>query len=772
VTERAGAARVKTRAPRGRRRVLSDLGLSRLLPEWKGMLSPLWLRDDVVAGLTVACIAIPLSLAIALASGVAPEAGLVTAIVAGTVAALAGGTRLAVTGPAAAMAVLVASVVERHGAAGLLVVTLGCGGLQLLSGVFQLGRLVRFVPVPVVAGFTAGIGAIILIGQLPRALGLPPPESSHVLDVVTHLRGLIHQTRPEALFLTVGALALLFGLPRVMPKVPAPLVAVVLPTLVAVFAEVDVATIGTLPASLPAPSLPGIPEGWVGLVPVTLLVFALASLETLLSSTAIDKLARNQRHDPDQELVGQGLANIASSLFGGIPATGVIVRSALNVQAGAKTRRSVLIHCLVLVLAVYVFAPLLSRIPIAALAGVLLSVALRMLHPREFFALWRMSRIEAAVYGITFLVIVGVDLIAGVQAGIVAALAIAAARLGRAQTTTFAPRVDGPYRVSLSGALTFLSSSRIERLREEVREFDGSRGVVFDMSGVNAMDASGAESVAGVIDELLGRGTRVALQGLLPSGQEALRSTSHGSRVAESFAITESEVRQLIGGDAASNATHRLAAGVERFRHEATSRYRTLFQRLATGQEPHTFFITCADSRVNPNLITSTDPGELFILRNVGNLVPPYGGVSAASTMAAVEYATTVLSVRDIVVCGHSGCGAMKALVEGNIALPDVGAWLRNASGLDGRLVPAMSVNAAAELNVLQQLEHLKAYPAVAERLEKGAVRLFGWFYDVGTSELLQWNPTTRVFEAIGAHGQELTERMQAEILSQAPLDR
>lgn len=763
-------SRIDLRAPRRRSRFLYDLGVRRLLPEWKAMLSPEGLRADVMAGLTVACIAIPLSLAIALASGVAPEVGLVTAIVAGTVAALAGGTPLAVTGPAAAMAVLIASVVEQHGAAGLLVVTLGCGLLQLLSGVLQLGRLARFVPVPVVAGFTAGIGAVILIGQLPRALGLPPPDSSHVSDVIVHLRDLIHRTQPESLILALGTLALLFALPRLAPKLPAALIAVVVPTLVTVGLGLEVQTIGALPDSLPSPALPGLPEGWVGLVGVGFLVFALASLETLLSSTAVDKLARNQRHDPDQELVGQGLANMASSLFGGIPATGVIARSALNVQAGARTRRSALVHCLVLLLAVYVLGPMLSRIPIAALAGVLLSVALRMLHPAELMSLWRMSRVEAAVYAITFVVIVGVDLIAGVQAGIVAALAIAAVRLGRTRATTFASHLDGPYRVSLSGALTFLASVKLEKLREDVREFDPTRGVVFDLAGVSAMDASAAEAVAGVVDEVLTRGSRVALQGLLPSGQKALAATSHGPRIAPTFAITESEVRRLLGGDSATNASHRLAAGVERFRHEAKTRYRTLFERLKHHQEPHTFFITCADSRINPNLITSTDPGELFILRNVGNLVPPYRDPTASSTMAAVQYATEVLEVKDIVVCGHSGCGAMKALVSGSEGLPDVTSWIAEASGMAGKLDPGTSVDAAAEFNVLQQLEHLKAYPQVAARVAGGGLRVHAWYYDVGTGELLQWNPTTRVFEAIGAHGQELTERMRAGVLHQAPL--
>ncbi|HLO68417.1 MAG TPA: SulP family inorganic anion transporter, partial [Holophaga sp.] len=242
-----------------------DLGIRRLLPEWGRLFTLADLRADVVAGVTVACIAIPLSLAIALASGVDPAVGLVSAIVGSTVAALFGGAPLGVSGPAAAMAVLVANVIQVHGLGGLLVVGMGCGCLQAATGVLGLGRLIRLVPMPVVAGFTAGIGAIIFIGQLPRALGLPPAEGSHVLDTLVHLGTVLHAARPTALLLALSTVALAFLLPRLLPRAPAPLLSVLLPTAAVGILGLDTALIGRLPSALPGPALPPLPpSGWMG----------------------------------------------------------------------------------------------------------------------------------------------------------------------------------------------------------------------------------------------------------------------------------------------------------------------------------------------------------------------------------------------------------------------------------------------------------------------------------------------------------------------------
>lgn len=736
-----------------------DLGLRALLPEWRRMAATEHLRADLVAAATVACIAIPLSLAIALASGVKPETGLITAIVGGIVGALFGGTPLAVSGPAAAMAVLVASVAERHGLGGLLAVTATCGLLQLATGTLGLGQFMRLVPLPVVEGFTAGIGAIILVGQLPRVLGLPAPGSSQVLEVVRHIGELTTQVRLVPLAIAGATLALTLGLQRLGPRFPGALVAIALPSLAVALFGLDAELIGAIPRSLPLPTAPAMPA-WSELpsiLALTFIVYALASLETLLSSTAVDKLSRQGRHDPDQELIGQGLCNVASALFGGIPVTGVIARSALNAQAGARTRRAALLHALFVLLAVYVLAPVLGRVPVAALAGLLVAVALRMLAVRRFIAIWRESRSEAVVYVATFAVMLFVDLVEGVQWGVVAALAITAIRLGR---MPHGPLItgDNPCRVRLAGPLTFISSLDLDALRKQIDELRHDQGLVIELDEVPTLDGSAAEQLADLVGTARARGVRIALRGLHPELARRVVAADHAGLVEAALAQTEREVAEVLASDQPLSAYQRLRFGVDHYRRDYLPRFSALFRQLAPGQSPHTLFITCADSRIQPSLITSTDPGELFLIRNVGNIVPPANASYPGSTGAAVEYAVGVLGVAQIVVCAHSGCGAIAALLDpARLAetLPTLRRWagVTNAAELC-RVLPSDSPpDDVARLNARRQLDSLRGYEIVRQRMDEGHLRLYAWFFDIGSGELEEWDAAEGRWIAVASRG-------------------
>lgn len=726
------------------------------------MFSSKQLGSDLAAGLTVACIAVPLSLAIALASGVAPGVGLITAIVAGIVCALFGGTPLQVSGPAAAMAVLVASIVQEHGLDALLIVGVGCGALQLIVGVLGLGRFIRLVPLPVVEGFTAGIGAIILIGQLPRALGLPAPPQAHVFDVVAHIGDLFGQSRPTAVVVTVATLVALYALRKLTPRMPAHLVAVVLATTGVALFGVETDTIGSIPRSLPPPTLPMLPEKLpvATLVGSTLVVFVLASLETLLSATVVDKMSPGLRSDLDQELIGQGFGNVASALFGGIPVTGVIARSGTNVQAGAATRRASIIHALTLLATVFVLGTWMERIPIAALAAVLFSVAFRMLSPAAFRRLWRHSRGDGLVFLVTFATIVFVDLLEGIQWGIVAALAIAALQLGRPRLVVEGARVGNHYVFALDGALTFLSSLDIDSIRDELGLLEPNRSVVFDLRGLRTIDASGAELLAGLVKDARSRGLEPVVMGIDPSVREQFTTALDGGEQGEAREparlIVDSE-RELAGrlGASASSADARLRTGIERYRTTVRPRYATLFEKLAAGQSPHTLFIACSDSRLDPNLITATDPGELFVVRDVGNLVPPAASEQASAVGGAIDFAVGVLGVSKIVVCGHSGCGAIKALLADD-AIPsklvNLDAWLEatHVRPLLRSFPRSLDADEIAKLNVLSQLDHLRTYPIVAEKLEAGKVSLAAWFFDVAKGEVEEWTDALKRFVRVG----------------------
>ncbi|ATB39207.1 sulfate permease [Cystobacter fuscus] len=737
--------------------VRSGLGLRELLPEWKALFSSRDLKEDVVAALQVASVAVPLSLAIGLASGVSPEIALVTAIVAGVVGSLFGGTPLLVTGPTAAMAVLIASAVQQYGLRGLLTIGLVVGVLQVLTGLLGLGRAIRLVPMPVVSGFTAGIGAILLVWQLPRALGLPAPDQNHVFDVLAHLGQLIHQTQPVALALTALTLAITLTLPRVAPKLPSPLIAVAVTSALVLGLRLDVPTLGALPHALPLPAMPSMPtSGWVQLMSTALVVYALSSLTAVTAGGVVARLSPRPTHDPDQDLVGLGLSNMAVSLLGGIPAAGAYARAALNAKAGGRTRRATLLHALLVLGAVLLLLPVLAHIPIVALVGVLMALAVRMLRPRELLGLWKVSRTEGTVFIVTFASVVLLDFIVGVQAGIIVALAIAVARLGRGQAGIVHTNSAGPYRFLLTGPITFLSAGKIEAMRNEAHALEPGRGMVFDFSDVTAMDVSGAELMTQLVRELLEAQHPLVIQGALPEVQRLLlRQAGEDSRFEELFALTESDVvarLQGLQGATQTSPRDRLVHGVERFRRARRPRYGELFGRLAKGQTPHTLLITCADSRISPSLITSTDPGELFIVRNVGNLVPENHSPLSPAVSSAIEYGLEVLGVSDVIVCGHSACGAMKALLSKDKpeGLPGVVNWLAEATPVLGKLPPNATPEDAAKANALVQLDNALTNPVLRRKYDAGEVRLHAWFYDVGHSEVLEFEPKTGEWAPLG----------------------
>ncbi|HSP79772.1 MAG TPA: carbonic anhydrase, partial [Myxococcaceae bacterium] len=397
-----------------------------------------------------------------------------------------------------------------------------------------------------------------------------------------------------------------------------------------------------------------------------------------------------------------------------------------------------------------------GRIPIAALAGMLLAVALRMLHPRELMALWKASRVEAGVYLVTFAVIVLVDLIVGVQAGIVAALVIAAVRMGGTKTSHLELETPGPYRFVLSGSISFMSSSKLERLRVQAGELESSRGFIVDLSGVTNMDTSGAELFVEWVEGLRARGARVALVGLGPELQRLLAHQHGGEALLALQALSEADAVLSPEGQTPASSRERLAHGVERFRQQQWHRYGPLFNRLAEGQKPHTLFITCADSRINPNLITSTDPGELFVVRNVGNLVPCADSPVAASVGSAIEYAVGVLGVTDVVVCGHSGCGAMQVLLGNEVPpqMQGVRGWLDEARPLLSQLSEGSTPEEAARLNARMQLDNALTWPLLREKVQSGEVRLHAWFYDMGRAELLEWDAESGEYLQLGKEPQ------------------
>ncbi|MFE6868868.1 SulP family inorganic anion transporter [Kitasatospora sp. NPDC057692] len=487
-------------------------------------------RKDLLAGLTVAIVALPLALGFGISSGAGAEAGLATAVVAGALAAVFGGSNVQVSGPTGAMTVVLVPIVARYGTDGVLTVGLLAGVILVLLALVRAGRWMAYVPVPVVEGFTLGIAGVIALQQVPGALGVGKPDGDNpALVAAEAVRAFAGSPHWAALGVTLAVAAVMLIGVRLRPSVPFSLVAVAGATVTAAIADLPVATIGHLPAGLPAPSLGFLDLAAVpALLTSALAVAALAALESLMSATAADAMSVSERHDSDRELFGQGLANLAAPLFGGVAATGAIARTAVNVRSGAASRLAALVHAAVLAVIVFAAAPLVAGIPLAALAGVLLATAVRMVEVGSLRAIARTGRGEAAVLLLTAAATLAFDLVTAVVVGLLVSGVLALAAVARAARVEQVPlHADLPpadhhdeeqalladhivaYRID--GPLLFAAAHRFLLELTESAEVDV---VVLRMSRVSAVDASGATVLGDAIGRLRRRGTLVLVSGV------------------------------------------------------------------------------------------------------------------------------------------------------------------------------------------------------------------------------------------------------------------
>jgi SulP family sulfate permease len=476
-------------------------------------------RRDVVAGATVGVVALPLALAFGITTGLGAAAGLATAIVAGLVAAAFGGSDVQVSGPTGAMTVVLVPIVERHGTDAVLVVGIMAGALLLVAAMARLGRVLAYVPWPVIEGFTIGIAVIICLQQVPAALGVAKPDGENTAAIAWRaaLDGLT-EANVAAIAVTVLTTAVIVVVPRVHRSLPASLLGVVIAVAFVELASVDVARIGALPGSLPMPSLPSASLSEIrALVSAALAVALLAALESLLSAKVADGMMGRRRHDPDRELFGQGLANLASPLFGGMPATGAIARTAVNVRAGATTRLASIVHALVLLLIVLFGSGIVARIPIAALAGVLIVAGLRMIEVHNVRAVVRSTRADATVFAVTAMATVAFDLVVAVGIGIVAAALLALTAVARSASATVDDDAGGrellaegivSYRID--GALFFGAA---QRFLTELTAVADVRVAILRLPMLQVLDATGAQALREIVDELEARGITVLLKG-------------------------------------------------------------------------------------------------------------------------------------------------------------------------------------------------------------------------------------------------------------------
>jgi SulP family sulfate permease len=507
---------------------------------------------DLGAGVTVGVIALPLAIGFGIASGVSPGQGLWTAIIAGAVISALGGSRFQIGGPTGAFVPVLAGIVAAHGYSGLALATMMAGVMLLLMGALRLGGLLKFIPYPVVAGFTTGIAVIIFTAQLNEGLGLGLKMPEHVPQQIAALAGHLAQVNWHAVTLVAITMAILYGLPRITKAVPPSILAVVGTTALAAWLDWPVATVGSkfggIPAGLPGWHFPVISlDALRELMAPAFTIAALGAIESLLSATVADGMT-DTRHDSDQELIGQGLANLLCPLVGGIAATGAIARTAANIRSGARSPIAGLIAAGVLLVIALVAAPLARFIPVATLAAILMVVALRMAEWENFRALWHGPRTDFYVMLAALGLTVIFDLTIGVGAGLIMAAVMFMKRMEevstvRALTPENDPEFDGSFSLRgkkvpegvvlyrFHGPLFFAAADKLEAA---LRASGGKpRVVIFRMRYVPSMDATGLNALRTAVEKMHRDHVLVLITGIQPQPMSVL----HKSGVADLIGI-------------------------------------------------------------------------------------------------------------------------------------------------------------------------------------------------------------------------------------------
>jgi SulP family sulfate permease len=509
-------------------------------------------RADALSGLTVAIVALPLSMAIAIASGVTPDRGLYTAVVGGFIVSLLGGSRFQIGGPAGAFIVLVALTAERHGIDGVILATAMAGAFLVAAGFLQLGTYIKFIPYPVTVGFTSGIAVIIFTSQLKDLLGitLSGKEPGAFIPKLQALAGGLHTASSPAIAIAAISIAVIVVLRRLRPHWPGILIAVTVAAVATWMLSLPVETIGTrfggIPRQLPFPAWPSLSVAKAQAVLPDAIAFALlGAIESLLSAVVADGMT-GRRHRSNCELVAQGFANIGSALFGGICVTGTIARTATNVRAGARGPVSGMLHSLFLLLFMLVAAPLASFIPLAALAAVLVVVAWNMAERREFALLIRSSRGDAVVLLATFLLTIFRDLTEGILVGFALGAVLFINRMAQmtgveadvlvqADRADFGDGVRAPYDPRLAadpdvlvyritGAFFFGAASSVGTVLDSIA--DTRKAFVVDFAAVPFLDSTAANAMSRVANKAARQGIRLYITGASPPVRRAL--LTHG----------------------------------------------------------------------------------------------------------------------------------------------------------------------------------------------------------------------------------------------------
>ncbi|KJY43503.1 transporter [Streptomyces sp. NRRL B-1568] len=755
-------------------------------------------RRDLSASLVIFLIAVPLSLGIALATGAPLQSGLVAAAVGGIVAGVLGGAPLQVSGAAIGLVMVSAELVQRYGWRATCAITALAGLAQLALGAARVARAALAISPALVHGLLAGIGITIALGQLHVVLGESPDRST--LENLAAFPSELAHPYPPALLIGAITMAVLAAWPRLpgragrwARRLPAPLAALGVATGAGLTLEVP-------RVSLPQwemEALPALPDGPVlGVFAAVLTVTLVASMESLLSAVAMERLkaerpdaregeahragaaaeAGRPGNEPGEDEGGQRSVPVLSSLLGGLPLAGGAPRGPADAAMGlaGSHKKSTVLHGAWVLVCVGLLTAVLELIPLAALAALIMFVGVRMAGFAHIKHVRRHR--EFPMYAATLASVVLLGVLQGVAVGVAIAALLSLRRITHTSITV-TPEESG-HRVRINGQLTFFA---VPRLSRALAQLPDRASVVIEVGG-SFMDHAAYDTLQTWSNAHRTAGGHVVLQGRYgrPLAEPAAAHSCRPWTPWRNHHCTRPPV--TVDSSAEAGGERQLLGGVSAFQRNTAPLVRDELARLAReGQRPSQLFLTCADSRLVTSMITSSGPGDLFTVRNVGNLMPPPGSDGSCDSVgAAVEYAVEVLKVGSITVCGHSGCGAMQALLSSaesprpagptgrtdpSGAQTPLSRWLRHGRpslarmqyiGRLGRGEVALAERPVADdverlalVNVVQQLDHLMAHPCVARRVAEGSLHLQGMYFHVAEAQAYVLDQRSRTFTAV-----------------------
>ena len=701
----------------------------------------LYVKSDIISGLVVFLVALPLCLGIALASGAPLFAGIISGVIGGIVVGLVSNSQLSVSGPAAGLTAIILSAITNLGSYEMfLLAVVLAGAIQILLGFLQAGAISNYFPSNVIEGMLAAIGIIIILKQLPHAIGYDVDNEGDFFfiedktghNTISAIIDALNFTHWGAVSITLVSLAILIGWERVpflknLKAFPVALIVVVVGTLMNyIFGMVDSTFaisqehLVNLPApksfhdfigQFSSPDFSGIYNQKVWITAATIAI--VASLETLLCIEATDKMDPMRRYTNNNlELKAQGIGNILSGLIGGIPMTSVIIRTSANINSGAKTKISTIAHGTFLLLSVVAIPFLLNKIPLACLAAILLMIGYKLANPAIFVKIWKNGFYQFAPFIITVIAVVFTDLLRGVGIGLIISLSFIL--IGNMRVPFFfqnEQHKDGQtVIIKLAQEVSFLNKAAIKR---SLMRLPKRSNVIINAENTAYID----HDVLQLIQDFLVIGAKerditVSLEGFKESYQIKSLLTYQPKKV---------------------KSYEKLLADNKRWSAEEQAKDPDFFTRMTNTQTPEFLWIGCSDSRVPPDLITGTSPGQMFIHRNIANMVIS----TDLNLLSVLEYAINHLKVKHIIVCGHYGCGGVKAATERKdlgvinkwvIAIKDI--YYDNRTELRQIDNEQERLNRLIELNVQEQVSNL-AKTAIIQKAwkQQKMPHIHGWVY-------------------------------------------